>query len=150
MTLLVLAAGLMTYSRKFDRIQLLSFIAPGLPLVMYHVGEIEYCFYAGLATGGYLMTLWPLLLRQIANFPPNQVLGVAVSTYLVNLLLSIWILAFGVIPGSSLMRERIDVLLFAALLCCGCGTGILAIVEQVRFPVLLSLPPSRDSSIDMQ
>ena len=134
MTLLVLSAGLMTYSRKFDRIQLLSFVAPGLPLIMYHVNEAEYCFYATLATGAYIMTLWPLLLRQVANFPPGQVLGVAVATYLVNILLSIWIVAFGIIPGSSLVRGRADILLFAALLCCGCGTGILATVEQVISP----------------
>ena len=79
-------------------------------------------FFAGLVLATYNMSLWPLLAKRVANFPPHRVIPLAMLVTIFYMLLSAWVVAYNFVPGGIVTRERTDMMLIMLVLSCGLGS----------------------------
>ncbi|KAJ3021723.1 hypothetical protein HKX48_007892 [Thoreauomyces humboldtii] len=63
-------------------------------------------FFGGLVYAGYIMSLAPALLQQLAFYPVGRTMTVGLITYNVLQLAHVWVVAYAFVPGGPLARER--------------------------------------------
>ena len=62
------------------------------------------------------MSIWPEMIDRSTSCPPARVVLTAVTTYVAEVLFSVWTVAYNFVPGGEYTREHTDYLLaFVAL-----------------------------------
>ena len=61
-------------------------------------------FTCGLFLGVYMMSIWPEMADRATSSPPVKTLLVAMATYLIEMLFSVWTTAYNFVPGGTYTR----------------------------------------------
>lgn len=115
-----MTVGVVVFGHQTDLVTSWRWTAVGLvfSMILYFASTYA-AFFAGLVLAIYTMSLWPLLAKRVANFPPHKVLPLAMLVAIFYMLLSVWVVAYNFVPGGTLTRERTDVMLIMLVLSCG-------------------------------
>src|SRR5277367_681685 len=60
----------------------------------------------GVVLSVYISSIWPVLVDQVTLSPPSRTMFVAALTWLVQILFSVWTVAYNFVPGGEYMREK--------------------------------------------
>ena len=103
-------------SHRSDKLTGLTWHAIGLAsaLGLYFL-ESYFAFFEGCILAVYTASLWPHLSRRLVYYPPGKVLPVAILTWALMCIGSVWIVAYNFVPGGTVTRERTDVLIFVVV-----------------------------------
>ncbi|TKX24517.1 hypothetical protein C1H76_3124 [Elsinoe australis] len=78
-------------------------------------------YYGALAMTTYIMAIAPTLLSSAAKQSPGRTFFLSFFCYNLLVLASVWTVAYAFVPGGFLLRERIPLVIAAAMICVGCG-----------------------------
>ena len=107
-----LVLGVVLMSHRSERLSSLTWHAIGLAsgLGLYYLTSY-FAFFEGCLLSLYVASLWPHLSKRLTHYPPGQVLPIALLSWCVLCLASVWIVAYNFVPGGTLTRERTDILI---------------------------------------
>ena len=110
--MLGLVLGTVLVGHRPDRLSGLTWHSIGLAsgLGLYFL-ESYFAFFEGCLLSIYTASLWPHLSKRLTHYPPGQVLSVAVFSWALLSVSSVWIVAYNFVPGGAFTRERTDVLI---------------------------------------
>ena len=116
-------------SHRTDKLSGLTWHAIGLAsgLGLYYL-QSYFAFFEGCLLSIYTASLWPHLSKRLVHYPPGKVFPVAILTWALMSIASVWIVAYNFVPGGTVTRERTDVLIvvvvfLVALASRDCETG---------------------------
>jgi len=89
----------------------------------------------GLLLAVYIASVWPVLADQVSMCPPGRTMFVVGVVWLIELLFSVWTVAYNFVPGGEYTRERTILLVVASILCIGLAlfTGNLRLMYTQLF-----------------
>lgn len=110
--MLGLVLGIVLVGHRSDRLSGLIWHSIGLAsgLGLYFL-ESYFAFFEGCLLSIYTASLWPHLSKRLTHYPPGQVLSVALFSWAILSVSSVWIVAYNFVPGGTVTRERTDVLI---------------------------------------
>ena len=113
---------MVVFGHQFVLLGSLGWLAVGLTSAMglYFLNSFN-AYFAGVMLAVYIASSWAYLAKRLVRFPAGKVLPLAMLTYVVLILTSVWVVAYNFVPGGTLTRERTDVLLAITVLLIGLG-----------------------------
>ena len=99
-------------SHRTERLAGLSWHIIGLAsaLGLYFL-QSYFAFFEGCILSLYTASLWPHLAKRVTHYPPGKVIPLAVLSWSLLSVASVWVVAYNFVPGGTLTRERTDVLI---------------------------------------
>ncbi|CAI8002702.1 PGAP2-interacting protein [Geodia barretti] len=112
LVMLGLVLGVVLMSHRSDKLGGLTWHAIGLAsgLGLYYL-QSYFAFFEGCLLSIYTASLWPHLSKRLVHYPPGKVLSLAILTWVLLCITSVWIVAYNFVPGGTVTRERTDVLI---------------------------------------
>lgn len=119
-TMLAATVGVILFGHQTDLLTSWMWTIVGVVFSMILYFMCSYtAFFGGIILGVYTFSLWPLLAKRSANFPPHKIIPLSMVVVIFYMLLSAWVVAYNFVPGGTLTRERSDVMLVMLVLSCG-------------------------------
>ena len=107
-----LVMGVVLMSHRRDRLTGLAWHLIGLAsgLGLYFLNSYS-AFFEGSVLAFYTASLWPHLAKRVTSYPPGKVATIALVTWCLLCVTSVWVVAYNFVPGGTVTRERTDVLM---------------------------------------
>lgn len=115
LTILGLAVGLALSVKRSMVRSSTAFAVASLAAAILYVTKRWIAFVAGVVFSAYGLAILPSLLDDIGAQRPGLTFGLAMLTYVVLELVSVWTVAYAFVPAGWLLRERTDVMLVLLL-----------------------------------
>lgn len=92
----------------------------------------------GILLAVYTMSIWPIMLDRVTTCPPVSTLLVAAFVWLIEMLFSVWTVAYNFVPGGVYTREHTGWLITAVMVTLGLAT-LLGICSRYHSSMVLSV-----------
>lgn len=69
----------------------------------------------------FIMSIWPEMISRLMLCPPAKTVSLAVLVWLVEILFSVWTVAYNFVPGGEFTREKTSWLIVAVVIFLGMG-----------------------------
>lgn len=96
-------------------------------------------FTGGLVLAVYTTSIWPMMLDRLTTCPPVRTLLVASLVWLVEILFSVWTVAFNFVPGGVYTREHTGWLIAAVMVTLGLATLLGRVTRDQSYSVFIQL-----------
>lgn len=73
-------------------------------------------YLGGCALAVFCISIWPVMLFRLSQCPPVFTLSLSLLVWLIEILFSVWTVAYNFVPGGVYTREHTDWLCFAIIL----------------------------------
>jgi len=80
------------------------------------------CVAGGILLAVYTSSVWPMMLDRLTTCPPVRMLLIAAFVWLVEILFSVWTVAYNFVPGGVYTREHTGWLIAGVMVMLGLAT----------------------------